>query len=333
MTLQSSGAITMSQIHAEFRLGYSLGPYRGATWYTDSGTSGTFASSSITMSGFYSKRASDPASISTYFNPSSAAFPSTITVTFYWTVSGVTPGTPVSVTIYDGNGSTLYSNPALSGSGSQSVTFSIGGTGSGTASLPTHSKTSTSNITVTPPAGISIAYPTLVTHGSGFTWSLTGGYPSETCYISWSGAASGSTSVSLDASGNYNNGGSGDFGTSYGSITNVFTFSKSSGSFSKTVSNQPPFPTVNYPSSTSHYPATFSWSISGGLASESWSVTWSGANSGSYSSTLDSSGSAYFSGSYYVNTGTVYLTFTFASGYRVSTSTIYTSINVTVIGI
>lgn len=330
MTLQSSGAITMTQISTEFGRGYSLGSYRGVTWYTDSGTSGTFVSSSITMSSFYSKRATDPASISTYFSPSSAAFPSNITVTFYWTVSGVSIGTPVSVTIYDGNGSTvLYSNSALSGSGSQSVTFSIGGTGSGTASLPTHSKTSTSNITVTPPAGISISYPTLVTHGSGFTWNLTGGYPSETCYISWSGAASGSTSFSLDASGNYNNGGSGDFGTGYGSITNVFTFSKSSVSFSKTVTNQPPQPIVNYPSSTARYPTTFSWSISGGLASESWSVTWSGANSGSYSSTLDGSGSASFSGSYYVNPGTVYLSFTFGSGYRVNTQYVGATITVT----
>jgi len=60
MTLQSSGAINMSQINSEFGRGTSLGPYRGTTWYTDSGSSGTFSSGSIAMSSFYSKRATSP---------------------------------------------------------------------------------------------------------------------------------------------------------------------------------------------------------------------------------------------------------------------------------
>lgn len=56
-TLQSSGAISISQINAEFGRGNNLNAYRGTTWYTDAGGSGTFSSGAISMSEFYSKRA------------------------------------------------------------------------------------------------------------------------------------------------------------------------------------------------------------------------------------------------------------------------------------
>jgi hypothetical protein len=55
--LQSSGAISISQINAEFGRGNNLNAYRGTTWYTDAGGSGTFSSGAISMSEFYSKRA------------------------------------------------------------------------------------------------------------------------------------------------------------------------------------------------------------------------------------------------------------------------------------
>jgi len=57
MTLQSSGAISISQINAEFGRGNNLNAYRGTTWYTDAGGSGTFSSGAISMSEFYGKRA------------------------------------------------------------------------------------------------------------------------------------------------------------------------------------------------------------------------------------------------------------------------------------
>lgn len=58
MTLQASGAISISQINAEFGRGNNLNAYRGTTWYTDAGGSGTFSSGAISMSEFYGKRAS-----------------------------------------------------------------------------------------------------------------------------------------------------------------------------------------------------------------------------------------------------------------------------------
>lgn len=57
MTLQASGAISMSQINAEFGRGTSLSAYRGTTWYTDAGATGIFASTNLKFSDFYSKRA------------------------------------------------------------------------------------------------------------------------------------------------------------------------------------------------------------------------------------------------------------------------------------
>lgn len=63
-TLQSSGAISISQINAEFGRGNNLNAYRGTTWYTDAGGSGTFSSGAISMSEFYSKRATPAITIS-----------------------------------------------------------------------------------------------------------------------------------------------------------------------------------------------------------------------------------------------------------------------------
>lgn len=63
MTLQSSGAISMSQINAEFGRGNNLNAYRGTAWYTDAGGSGTFSSGAISFSEFYSKRATPVGSV------------------------------------------------------------------------------------------------------------------------------------------------------------------------------------------------------------------------------------------------------------------------------
>lgn len=60
MTLQASGAITIAQINAEFGLGNNLNAYRGVTWYTDAGGTGTFSSGALSMNAFYSKRATSP---------------------------------------------------------------------------------------------------------------------------------------------------------------------------------------------------------------------------------------------------------------------------------
>lgn len=60
MTLQSSGAIAMSEINSEFALGNNMNSYRGTTWWKDDATTGTFSSGSIAFSDFYSKRLTAP---------------------------------------------------------------------------------------------------------------------------------------------------------------------------------------------------------------------------------------------------------------------------------
>lgn len=51
--LQTSGAISMSQINAVWGLGNSLSAYRGKTWYKANGTSGTFPSTNLSFNNFY----------------------------------------------------------------------------------------------------------------------------------------------------------------------------------------------------------------------------------------------------------------------------------------
>lgn len=63
MTLPASGPISLNDINTEFGLGTDLGSYRGVTWYTDSGTSGTFTNTNLGINQFYSKRATPPISI------------------------------------------------------------------------------------------------------------------------------------------------------------------------------------------------------------------------------------------------------------------------------
>lgn len=62
MPIHSSGiAISMSEINAEFALGTAMSTYRGVTWYTDAGGTGTFpAIGAISMDAFYDKRLTKP---------------------------------------------------------------------------------------------------------------------------------------------------------------------------------------------------------------------------------------------------------------------------------
>lgn len=60
MTLPSSGTLTINQINNEFGRGLNLGAYRGTTWYTDGGSSGTFTSTNLGFNQFYGKRVDAP---------------------------------------------------------------------------------------------------------------------------------------------------------------------------------------------------------------------------------------------------------------------------------
>jgi hypothetical protein len=62
MTLVSSGAIGIWDIHQEFQRGHDLNAYRGVPWWTDAGESGNFSAGQISMAEFYGKRATAPIS-------------------------------------------------------------------------------------------------------------------------------------------------------------------------------------------------------------------------------------------------------------------------------
>ena len=65
MTLPAAGnPISISQIQTEFALGNNLNAYRGVTWWTDAGATGTFSAGAISMSEFYSKRVNSPFTVS-----------------------------------------------------------------------------------------------------------------------------------------------------------------------------------------------------------------------------------------------------------------------------
>lgn len=78
MTLPSSGQLSLADINGEFGLGTDLGSYRGVTWYTDAGSSGTFTNTNLGVDQFYGKRATAPISIayvtSTYSSANNTSY-------------------------------------------------------------------------------------------------------------------------------------------------------------------------------------------------------------------------------------------------------------------
>ena len=78
MTLPSSGPLSLNDINGEFGLGTDLGSYRGVTWYTDAGSSGTFTNTNLGIDQFYGKRPTAPISIAyvtaTYSSTNSTSY-------------------------------------------------------------------------------------------------------------------------------------------------------------------------------------------------------------------------------------------------------------------
>lgn len=77
-------AYNLNNIHACFGLGYNLNAYRGVTWWTDGGSTGTFGVTPIYMSEFLGKRPDNPDPYpydsvhSLTFDGSGQAFPGTV---------------------------------------------------------------------------------------------------------------------------------------------------------------------------------------------------------------------------------------------------------------
>lgn len=140
MALPSSGTITMAQINAEFGRGNNLNAYRGTTWYTDAGGSGTFSSGAISMSDFYGKRATSPMFTATIYahydqlnlrswavsNGWNGSSPATITLASgYWIYSSTTGAAALTIDGSWPGGVTFINNQYVAGMGGG------GGTGNG----------------------------------------------------------------------------------------------------------------------------------------------------------------------------------------------------------
>jgi hypothetical protein len=91
MTLPASGPLSLNQINAEFNLGRNLGAYRGVTWYTDGGSSGTFTSSNLGFNQFYNKRPTAPWLYGTGSGSYSPGSPPSIQGTTFTYVNGGQP--------------------------------------------------------------------------------------------------------------------------------------------------------------------------------------------------------------------------------------------------
>ena len=135
MAIKASGAfLKMSEINDQFLLGNSAGVHRGVTWYVDSAaTTGTFSSTNLKFSDFYSKRKTDPAGggSTTYSASGSFTVPlfRTSLVIDAWGGgggSGGTNGGDTSVTVSTG---TLSAGGGKGGGGGGRRTTGAGGAG------------------------------------------------------------------------------------------------------------------------------------------------------------------------------------------------------------
>ena len=117
MTLPASGnPISISQINTEFSLGNSLSAYRGVTWWTDAGGTGTFDSTNLDMSEFYSKRVNSPftVSLATLNGTTTTSSGDDVTIELYLNTNGTW-----TITGYEGQlGASNWGTPTTAGIGS-----------------------------------------------------------------------------------------------------------------------------------------------------------------------------------------------------------------------
>lgn len=137
MTLPASGTLSIQQINAEFGRGNNLNAYRGTTWYTDAGGSGTFPTGAISISDFYGKRLTSPTFSFTISSHQDRANLRTLALNAGWNGSSAVVATLASgVWIY--SASTGQAALTINGSFPNGVTFinngyvvGMGGNGGG----------------------------------------------------------------------------------------------------------------------------------------------------------------------------------------------------------
>lgn len=125
-TLQSSGAISINDINAEFALGNNLNAYRGVTWYTDAGGSGTFSSGAISMNEFYSKRKTAPGGTFSPDGSTSSGSRTLLTAYGYYSTASTSVTCTQSATwTYTRTSGSFGSANVTSGGSATSITFSM----------------------------------------------------------------------------------------------------------------------------------------------------------------------------------------------------------------
>jgi len=168
--LPFSGPLDLAAINTEFGLGTDLTNYHGVRWYYDGNlTTGLFGSSTLNISDFRGKRATDPASSGTYFS-NTVGSGSTVAPLYR---------NFITIEIWGGGGSGGSGNGGGGGNGGDSNVLGVtagGGGGGGAGSIPV------------PPPPVDT---TVRGHGAQYTYSVEAAGGSYITTVSYGGSVVG----------------------------------------------------------------------------------------------------------------------------------------------